>query len=307
MSRRRAAAWLAFGPVLILAGLALRLPPDGHEHGNLGQFLGRFHVALIHLPIAFLTLVPLLELGGSFRPWAHLRAAAGFVLGLAAASAVAAAWDGWILARFGGYSGALVSRHMWGGIALAALIVLATFSRLATRGWLGAMLIYVPLLAATLGVMIWTSDQGGQITHGDHFLTQYMPRRIRVLLHLPPPPTPAPSPTPPAAQGVPTFYAARIAPLFQKSCVSCHNPRKAKGGLLLDTYAGLMKGGEDGAAIVPWYPGKSELVRRIELPSDDDDFMPSNGKNPLSTAEAKTIELWIAAGASAAEPADAGK
>ena len=63
-----------------------------------------------------------------------------------------------------------------------------------------------------------------------------------------------------------------------------------------------MHGGENGAEVVPWDPAGSELVRRITLPVDDDDHMPSNGKNPLTTDEIALIERWIAAGASNAQP-----
>jgi hypothetical protein len=64
-----------------------------------------------------------------------------------------------------------------------------------------------------------------------------------------------------------------------------------------------MKGGEDGTVIEPWEPQKSDLVRRITLPSDDDDAMPSNGKKPLTPDEIKLIQAWIAAGASDRQPA----
>jgi uncharacterized membrane protein len=301
---RRPPAWLGLGVVLLLLAVPLRLLPDGREHGAFAQFLGRFHPALVHVPIALLALVPLMELAGFFRRWAHLRAAAGFVLGLAAAGALVSALDGWLLAYSGGYGGALVTRHLWGGVALAGLCLVATVlrSRVGDRG-AGFIFFYLPLLFAAVGLMVWTSDQGGKITHGENFLTEYMPGRLRSWLHLPPPP--AKPPPSPAANAVPDFYEARIVPIFNRSCISCHNPRKIKGGLLLDSYAHLMKGGEDGVVVVPWYPQKSDLVRRVTLPRDDDDFMPSNGKNTLSPDEVKAIERWIAAGASPAEPLDA--
>jgi len=127
-----------------------------------------------------------------------------------------------------------------------------------------------------------------------------MPARLRSWLGVSLPAKPAP-PTP-AIAGAPTVYASRIAPLFTRSCVSCHSPAKIKGGLRLDTYAQLMDGGDDGSVIEPWLPRESDLVRRIKLPPDDDDHMPSNGKHPLSPDEIRTIERWIAAGASATQP-----
>jgi mono/diheme cytochrome c family protein len=243
-------------------------------------------------------------MGGSGGPRSHLRVTAGFVLWLAAFAAVGAAFDGWLLAWSGGYRGALVTRHLWGGIALAALCVGAGWcrrssthrhpeGRISSRG-------YAVVIVALLGVLAWTSDQGGKLSHGDTFLTQYMPGRVKRWLGISAPPAPPPAVA--AAGGPATVYSARIQPLFDHSCVSCHGPDKVKGGLRLDTYARLMRGGEDGPAVEPWLPAKSELVRRITLTSEDDDFMPSNNKNVLTAAEVRLIQQWIAAGASDREP-----
>jgi hypothetical protein len=44
------------------------------------------------------------------------------------------------------------------------------------------------------------------------------------------------------------------------------------------------------------------VFRRITLPANDDDVMPSDGKPLLSADEIKIVELWISAGASATKP-----
>src|SRR5258707_8763664 len=110
--------------------MLLPAPPDGTEHGELSQFVGRFHPLIVHLPIALLLLVPLLEFLGLFRRWNDLRASAGFVLLLASISAFVAAFLGWLLAWSGGYEGTLVTRHMWGGFSLAVFLLLCCFLRL---------------------------------------------------------------------------------------------------------------------------------------------------------------------------------
>ena len=51
------------------------------------------------------------------------------------------------------------------------------------------------------------------------------------------------------------------------------------------------------AAIVPGQPAQSELYRRITLPTDDEEFMPTDGKPALSPAQVKLIAEWITAGA----------
>jgi uncharacterized membrane protein len=300
--------WPGAGAFLLLALLAWRLPPNGEVHARIAQFFGRFHPLIIHLPIGLILLVPVLELAGAARPRTHLRAATQFVLWLAVLTAFGAAFDGWLLAWSGGYKGALVARHLWGGVAVAGLSLATACVRSASASpppdGRAAGSAYPLLLAGLLVLLTRTSDQGGKLSHGENFLVQYMPGRVRTWLRISPAPTPraAVPAAPSSASG--TLYARRIQPLFDRSCVSCHGPEKVKGGLRLDTYAQLMRGGENGAAVEPWRPEQSDLLRRITLSPDDDDFMPSNNKNLLDAAEVKIIRQWIAGGASDREPAN---
>jgi uncharacterized membrane protein len=248
----------------------------------------------VHLPIALLLLVPLMEIAGANPRRAHLRAAAAFVLGLALIAVIVTPLLGWLLAWSGGYEGALVTRHMWGGASLAAACWISWILRGHSRA------LYAIALIATVGLMAWTGYRGGQLAHGEEHLTQHMPQVLRSLFRLPAI----------AGAGAPdgdpaTFYGARIAPILRDHCLLCHSAEKHRGGLRLNTYAAIMHGGKDGLVIVPGDPKASELQRRISLPAGDKDAMPAEGKPHLSAAEVKLIGLWIAAGASAALPRDA--
>ena len=88
-----------------------------------------------------------------------------------------------------------------------------------------------------------------------------------------------------------------VLPMMQSKCVSCHNEGKKKGGLMLTSYETMMLGGESDNTIVPGDALKSELVRRITLPMEHDDFMPSEGKLPLTDQEVVLIKWWIKMGA----------
>jgi hypothetical protein len=101
-----------------------------------------------------------------------------------------------------------------------------------------------------------------------------------------------------AARAEATFYAARVAPIFDRHCVVCHGEKKHKAGLRLDSFEQVMKGAESGAVVNAGDVKGSELFRRITLPHNDEELMPGDGKPPLSAAEIKIIELWIAGGAS---------
>ena len=281
-----AAGVLAILPLLILLIFA---PPDGSERAEFAQFLGRFHPLAVHIPIALLMLVPVLEGVAFTRQRWHLRQAAGFVLGLATVAAIASAWLGWLLAWSGGYEGSLVTRHMWGGVSLAA----ASLACWGLYHWKRSA--YAAALLATVCLLMWTGEQGGKLTHGDTFLTEHSPAPLRSWI---------------GTQQSPqvdrtSFYAMRVQPIFEDKCVLCHNAGKFKGKLRLDSYQHLMRGGKDGLVIHPGEPGKSELFRRVTLPPDSKDFMPAEGKPALSAQEIKIIELWIAAGATT-QIADAG-
>jgi mono/diheme cytochrome c family protein/uncharacterized membrane protein len=294
--------------VLLLLFAALNAPPDGVERSDLSQFVGRFHPLAVHLPIALVLLVALIECAGLFRVGKSVHASAGFVLALATASALAAAFLGWMLGRSGGYEGALVSRHMWGGVSLAAALVLCC----AVRTW--DTKLYGVTLLGTVCLMAWTSDQGGKLTHGEGFLTEHMPESLRSLLGVAPvakkhvaansaiPVAPASTNLSTANVSAPApasvaFFVSRVEPIFDDKCVQCHGPEKKKGKLRLDTFDYVMQGGKDGAVVKSGDPKSSELYRRIMLPRDSKDAMPAEGKPGLTDAELKVIEFWIASGA----------
>lgn len=107
------------------------------------------------------------------------------------------------------------------------------------------------------------------------------------------------------ARGEPSFFQARVAPILDRHCTVCHGEEKQKSGLRLDTFAFLQRGGESGTVVAPGDVKESELFRRITLPADDEDVMPSDGKPGLTAYEKKIIELWIAGGASESAPLSA--
>jgi uncharacterized membrane protein len=283
--------------------LLYRMPPNGHEQGTAFQFVGRFHPLMVHIPIALLVLVPVMELAGRRPAWAHLRPAAGWLLSLAAIAALATALDGWLLAWSGGYRGRDVTDHMWA----AAWLVTACGAAAAARRAGSPRALYAVLLALAVSIMVRTAHTGGVITHGEGYLTDKMPGRMRAWFGMPPV---APKAAEAAASSQPVragpgsaepsnpaFYPAHIAPLFSRSCVSCHGPKKHKGGLRMDSYEQLMRGGEDGRVVVPGNPKSSDIIRRLRLPPSDDDSMPSDGENPFTQEEIQMLEHWIAAGA----------
>ena len=274
-------------PILVVTALVAFFPPDGNERTEWMQFIGRFHPLFIHFPIALFLLVPLFEFFGRSARFAYLRPSAEFVLILAVVAAETAAILGWCLGRSGGYSGSLITQHMWGGVMLSIVCWVCWLLRTRLREY-GVM--YQVALVVGVGLVAWTGYRGGQLSLGANHLTEHMPWKLRHLLGV--------EDVVSAASADPnTFYGGRIQPIFAARCASCHGADKHKGNLRLDSYRALMRGGKDGPVIRMGNLQGSELLRRITLPASHDDFMPK-GKQPLTAEQVKAIELWIGAGAS---------
>jgi cytochrome c len=96
----------------------------------------------------------------------------------------------------------------------------------------------------------------------------------------------------------PEFYTTRVEPIFRANCYRCHGGMNRRGGLNIQTRAGMLKGGHDGTVLVPGDPAKSLLVRLIrhEGPANDPMPMPSKAAK-LSDADIATVERWVRAGA----------
>jgi hypothetical protein len=92
------------------------------------------------------------------------------------------------------------------------------------------------------------------------------------------------------------FFESKIRPVLAKHCYGCHSSKLPSpfGGLVLDTKAGLLKGGATGHAVVPGKPEKSRLLDALQY-KDPKLQMPPTGKLPdLVVGD---FARWIADGA----------
>jgi hypothetical protein len=108
---------------------------------------------------------------------------------------------------------------------------------------------------------------------------------------------------PPASTKTGVTYATDIQPIFAKSCYPCHSAknRKPKGKLKLDTLEDVLKGGEDGPALVAGDSAKSVIVANVAHVGDPDDYMPPPKNHdhiePLTKDQIGLIRAWIDQGA----------
>ena len=76
------------------------------------------------------------------------------------------------------------------------------------------------------------------------------------------------------------FFEKKIRPVLVEHCYDCHSAdaKKVKGGLLLDTREGSLKGGDNGPALVPGNPDKSLLIKAVRYTDPDLQMPPKNKK-----------------------------
>ena len=98
-------------------------------------------------------------------------------------------------------------------------------------------------------------------------------------------------PAPPASA---TFADAKA--VLDKYCLECHGDDDPGGEYIMLTHAGILKGGEKGAALVEGDAENSLMIKMVEKRAKP--FMPQGRRSPKPTkAEVAILRAWIDAGA----------
>ena len=104
----------------------------------------------------------------------------------------------------------------------------------------------------------------------------------------------------PSAAKKTVSYKKDIKPLFEKSCVNCHGPKKRpKGKFRVDTRELALKGGSEGVAIIPGKSDKSPLTYYISYQVVDYEMPPEGKKDypKLNKEQIGLVRAWIDQGA----------
>ena len=239
------------------------------ELPRLVSWVGRWHPLVLHFPIVLLLIAIFLGLTGKEVP--HLLLTVGVL------SALITAVSGFFLGKDALVKGDLLFWHQWLGGVLALLAALWY----ALDNMQLDQKVYTKVIqVALIGLVGFTGHYGGMVTHGEDFLALPLEKRQEKIPENP------------------IIYADVVTRILDDKCVACHNPNKQKGQLLMTSLAELLKGGESGNTLIPGDPEKSELIRRLHLPADDEEHMPPEGKTPLDENEIAVLERWVALGAS---------
>lgn len=105
----------------------------------------------------------------------------------------------------------------------------------------------------------------------------------------------------PAMVGKPTgketvSFAKDIAPILLKNCNGCHvDAMQGSGGLRMDNFALLLRGGDSGPVMTSENASMSLLIRKLK--GEEGDRMPAGGRPPLSPEQITMVSKWIDEGA----------
>jgi len=261
-------------------------------------FFGRFHPLIVHLPIGFLFVAAILEIGRRLGRISLSDSALAAVLFWSAVSATVACVFGYFLSLGGGYEAELLEEHQWQGIGVAAFawVAWATKSHRFGDRIPFSSLLYSTAFVLSLALLLSAGHHGGSLTHGSDYLTQYTPEPMRSLAGIPPR-VEAVAFKPITDLNEAMVYDQIVSPILQSRCVQCHNPEKAKGDLRMDKPELLKKGGENGPIFVAGNAEQSELIKRCLLPLEDEHHMPPKGKTQLTDSQVAILSWWINQGA----------
>lgn len=244
------------------------------------QPIGRMHPMILHFPIAILMLAMFLEFFRFKTEYnaqdLYQRFASNLLLVGAISSAITVIM-GLFLSQEGGYTDETLQWHKWAGVSIVFIPSIIYWSRNAP--WYrepiaksGAIITFFCLIIA--------GHYGATLTHGDNFVLEpIMPKEENV----------------PIDQAI--VFDHVIKPIFIKKCISCHNPDKLKGNLILADAKSILKGGKTGKLFVAGKPELSLLLQRIHLPLEEKKHMPPKGKIQLSDDEITLLYHWIKANA----------
>jgi hypothetical protein len=147
-------------------------PPAAPFAVRLLRWVGKFHVATVHFPIALLLAAAVAEVWALWRGIRFPLPVVRFCVLLGAAGAAAAAVLGWLLAWGGGYGArtpVLLALHRWVGtatglVAVGAAVLSEADARIGKRRRRSRLLLFLAALLVSIA-----GHLGGTLVHGEDF------------------------------------------------------------------------------------------------------------------------------------------
>ena len=246
---------------------------------SFSEYIGRFHAALVHIPIGIFLAVVVLEFLALKEKYKTLLPAVGILLRLGFVAACFAAGTGYLHKQAEDFDPVLVTTHL--SFAITVIVVSLISIILYDKRSSLQRVYYSSLIGLTI-LVIAAGHTGANLTYGiDYLFPSNLGKQEKPLANL----------SPDAH-----LYSDLIKPVLDKKCVGCHGPSRQKGKLRLDAPDFITKGGEDGAILNKDLPEESDFWNRLTLDLNHDDHMPPSEKPQLTKAELSLILYWLSRG-----------
>ncbi|MBC7826103.1 MAG: chitobiase/beta-hexosaminidase C-terminal domain-containing protein [Chitinophagaceae bacterium] len=239
------------------------------------------HPLMVHFPIVLVilyALVHFLPLSKKSNDDPANYSMNDVLLFLAALSSVITSLMGLFLSKEEGYDPVALQWHKWGGVILSVFTLTWYYFRKQLQS-VKMLPSFISFIA--LGIILVTGHQGAAITHGQNFLfAPVTPEKKKVLVQF--------------EEAI--VFADMVKPILQEKCLSCHNSKKAKGDLVMESEELLLKGGKNGKLWDTTATDFGLLLQRVHLPLEQKKHMPPQGKPQLTEEELEIIARWIKKG-----------
>ncbi|WP_339929328.1 DUF2231 domain-containing protein [uncultured Brevundimonas sp.] len=169
-----------------MAGMPVAMDHGDTDHGGmemgppkpmpqrLYSWLGRWHPAVVHFPIALFLITGVLEVAALLGRRAWLTDGTRVLIGLAALSALVAAGLGWLAMGLPGPAEDLThTLHRWIGTAIALIGLAAWWAKeraMRPDAGPGRRRLYAGLLTTIVAAVLVNAYLGGALTHGANHL-----------------------------------------------------------------------------------------------------------------------------------------
>lgn len=300
--RKQSPMALLIGLAILIISVAILLPFDGQNGDGMARFLGRFHVLILHFPITLIVLIPILEFILRKKQIPNSADIILYIWWFASVSVATTVLLGMTLAANGGFNFAQIQTHLLAGITVALLTFICTGLKhtlinkqdvtAATNADKNSSKLFSTLYSVLSALLVFTlfvaAHAGGNLVHGETYLTRFAPDAIKSWL-------PEEKKAIDLTQVKDQHFVETIQPLLQQYCFDCHGDDKQKGGIQLSVLNPDFVNGHD----APQWHGALDMINSGEMP-------PLKQSQP-SNEERQLIVDWLTDGIQLAKESKKGK
>ena len=281
--RKRSLIFAVLSSTLLL-GL-LKIPLNGEFDNTFIFFLGRFHPIILHLPIGALIILFFMELINSVNSKLNLDSACKILLWFSVISIIPTLLLGFLLGSSGNYDDELLNSHKWLGwfTALICIWLVVIREKKSISNPKKVSNFYKVFLFVNVILLSLSGHYGGYLTHGEDYLTKYMPMAMKKMIGLDNENAEyiVINEEVDESSSEAVYYENKIRPIIQTYCFECHSVDNQKGDMRLDTLHWDMRNQRHAER---WH----EALNVINLGE-----MPPKKKKQLETNERRILVNWL--------------